>query len=313
MKQHEENTIEQILKRARAVQEDINAYRSIDIERAFLKTERKIRWRTRKEAFLFYAQRVAAILFIPLLVSSLLFSYLYFKGTEPDLYAMGSSMEVSVAPGTITHFELPDHSKVWLNSGSKLRYPARFAGKERKIELDGEAYFEVKSDSLCPFVVKTPMGMEVVAKGTSFNVCAYGEESRLETILEEGRIDVRTKTRKVTLSPSEELVCTGPDTPWDVSTVTQKGQTSWRDGHLIFRNTELDEVFRRLSRKYNVSFVFHGNKNRDYRLWASFSDETITQIMDYLTLIAPMEWTMTRMKQQGDATFTRQQIDIHYK
>src|SRR5699024_8332285 len=94
------------------------------------------------------------------------------------------------ATGAVIRYELPDHSVVWLNSGSTLRYPTVFKKENRNVMLKGEAYFEVQADKERPFYVNTPAGLSVYVYGTKFNVNAYEDDNSIETVLEKGKVNV---------------------------------------------------------------------------------------------------------------------------
>lgn len=172
----EHKSVSRQVEEIKALSEDILEYRSIDVQKAWLRMERRVGRQAVRRTLSLLFTRAAVILVLPLLFSSLLFSYLYYatrydEKSQPVVYA-----EVNSLPGTITRFVLPDQSVVWLNSGSKLTYPSVFEEKERKVLLSGEGYFEVEADPEHPFCVSTSEGLRVVAYGTKFNVNAYADE-----------------------------------------------------------------------------------------------------------------------------------------
>lgn len=84
-------------------------------------------------------------------------------------------------------------------------------------------------------------------------------------------------------------------------------------GKLVFRNATLEEVVKKLSRRYNIDIVLHRESQKDYKFRATFSSENITQILDYLRMVAPISWSFADMKQQQDYTYPRQRIDVWLK
>lgn len=98
-----------------------------------------------------------------------------------------------------------------------------------------------------------------------------------------------------------------------IRTVNVEEKTAWKDGRLVFRNTSLDEVIKRLSRRYNVDIVMHRKTDIDYKCRASFSTESVTQILDYLKLVAPIDWKIAETEQLKDSSYPRQRIDIWLK
>lgn len=182
---------ESLLRKAQALGDDIKEMESIDVLGAYYQAQAKIKTNRRKNMYN-QLMRYAAFLTIPLFLSSLVLGYLYFSGTETDeKYA-----EVVTATGSVIRYELPDHSVVWLNAGSTLRYPTTFKKDNRLVELKGEAYFEVQADKDRPFYVNTPNGLSVYVYGTKFNVAAYEDDNYIETVLEKGKVNVITPIRK---------------------------------------------------------------------------------------------------------------------
>lgn len=149
---------------------------------------------------------------------------------------------------------LQDGSVVQLNSASELRYPVQFAGRERRVFLSGEAYFEVAKDARHPFVVEVGHA-EIEVLGTSFNVYSYLEEQKTEATLVEGQVRFSAGGQEVTLSPGEQGV-------WDTAGHLDKREVdvypyiAWKDGKFVFRKRTLEEVMRIVSRWYNVNVVF---------------------------------------------------------
>ena len=151
----EKSTLRQIEK-IKALSEDMLEYQAIDVHKAWQSMERRAKRKASMRMFSLFFTRAAAILVVPLLISSLFFSYLYYTtGRNVKTGASVVFAEISSMPGTITRLVLPDQSVVWLNAGSRLVYPSVFDEKERKVQLFGEGYFEVEADPEHPFSVST--------------------------------------------------------------------------------------------------------------------------------------------------------------
>jgi ferric-dicitrate binding protein FerR (iron transport regulator) len=297
---------------AKAISDDIREYESYDVASAYIKTDKRLVSYHRKSLFTKFLNRAAAILILPLIASTVVFSYLYSKqntDNQSDIpyYTMTS------APGTITQLTLPDNSKVWLNAASSLRYPARFIGNERLVSLTGEAYFEVKSDKKNPFLVAVNDNMQVKALGTKFNISAYDNDPLIETVLENGNVDVIVRENVFHIEPGDWIYFDKSNEQVKTEKINTYPKTSWKDGRLIFRNASLEEVVKTLSRRYNVDIVLHEQTKKAYKFRASFTNETITQILNYLKLAAPIEWKISETKQKDDASFGQQQIDLWIK
>lgn len=147
---------------------------------------------------------------------------------------------------------LPDGTKVWLNAASSLRYPTAFTGGERKVEITGEAYFEVAKNAAMPFRVKISNEATVEVLGTHFNINAYADEAAIRATLLEGKI----KVMDVVLSPGEQAQITT-----DINIlrhVDTSAVMAWRYGLFNFEGQNLKEVMRQLSRWYDIEVIYEG-------------------------------------------------------
>lgn len=167
----------------------------IDTRKAYKKVLSRIHTNRRSHIFEIFS-RVAAIIVLPLIGLTGILGYFQIKDSFADI----TYVEVNAAPGTISKYQLPDKSCVWLNSGSWLRYPTRFSEESRRVEIRGEAYFEVESDKKHPFYVNTPGGLSVRVTGTKFNVSAYDDERTIEVVLEEGRVNVENAAGNINMA-----------------------------------------------------------------------------------------------------------------
>lgn len=298
---------ESLLRKAHALGNDIKEMESIDVARAYQRTQ-KILIANRKKQMYNQLMRYAAFLVVPLLLTSLVLGYLYFQKPElAEKYA-----EVTAATGSVIRYELPDHSVVWLNSGSTLRYPTVFRSDNRNVELNGEAYFEVEADNERPFYVNTRHGLTVYVYGTRFNVTAYEDDSNIETVLEKGKVNVISPDRKtiIQLAPGEQLLYNKQSQKLIKNKVDIYEKVAWKDGKLIFRNASLDDIFKRLSRHFNVDIQFNNKSGKEYKYRATFRNETLPQILDYLARSAALKWKTEEAVQQADDTFTKKKIIV---
>ena len=257
--------------------------------------------------------RVAAVLMLPLLVTS--FFYINEKikiAAKHDLYT-----EVSVSPGSKLRTVLPDGTIVWLNSGSTLKYPQSFSNKNRQAILTGEAYFNVKSDRLHPFVVKTG-ALDLNVIGTSFNVMAYPEQEIVSVTLEEGKISVekpsldKNISRLCFLEPNERLVFQKEIGTAGISIVNTDEFTSWKDGKLIFRNNSLDFIFERLERWYNADIEIVGNGNLPQEPYTlTIEDETIVQVLEYLSVASGISYELIPAEKLENGKISTIKYSIH--
>lgn len=159
-------------------------------------------------------------------------------------------MNTLVVPkGRRSSLLLADGSKIWINSGSVLRFPSRFEGDDRTIEAEGEIYIEVVKSGK-PFHVKTA-SFTVNVLGTKFNLSAYGDEQAQSVVLVEGSVMVDTKEEEnIQLTPNHKLTLQ-PD-KHEINEVDVLDYISWKDGVLIFKGETMENILMRLSRYYNV-------------------------------------------------------------
>lgn len=169
---------------------------------------------------------------------------------------------------------LPDGSRVWLNAASTLKYPSRFDGMERKVEISGEAFFSVAKDTKRPFRVSSN-GQEIEVLGTEFNVSAYPDENETRTTLVEGSIRLSSLSLARELSgaslvPDKQLQLVSGEQ----ATLTTKGLTkttvdtepfiAWKNGYFRFREEDIQSIMRKLARWYDIDVQFEGNVSGEY-------------------------------------------------
>ena len=192
------------------------------------------------------------------------------EGAQVDYSQQGSRVEETVwhelriPKGGEYRLRLSDSTMVYMNSDSRLRFPARFGKGTREVELEGEAYFEVTRDKQRPFVVRTPE-VAVRVLGTGFNVMAYGDDARTEVTLVEGAVKVTGKRTSETLRPNEQFVWENATGRHEVRTVDARKYVEWKSGVLNFDAMPLDELTDRLSRWYNVEFFFSNDSLKRLR------------------------------------------------
>ncbi|SEW52027.1 FecR family protein [Chitinophaga arvensicola] len=153
---------------------------------------------------------------------------------------------------------LPDGTTVWLNACSSISYPTAFTGKERKVTITGEAYFEVAQDAQHPFKVKMNQ-MEVLVLGTHFNINGYSDEGSIRTTLLEGAVLVNTATYAVPLQPGQQSAVTpGGERVTGVRKVDVNSVIAWKNGYFSFEEADIPTVMRQLSRWYNIEVKYAG-------------------------------------------------------
>lgn len=164
---------------------------------------------------------------------------------------------VSTPKGGQYQLELPDGSQVWLNATSSIHFPTSFIGNERKIEITGEAYFEIARDPNAPFIVKIN-NAEVQVLGTHFNVNAYSDEDNVKTTLLEGSVKFVNNGNVNILKPGQQSQLTKEGTTKVVSNVDVDKVVAWKNGMFDFEQAGIETVMRQLSRWYDVEIEYKG-------------------------------------------------------
>lgn len=149
---------------------------------------------------------------------------------------------------------LADGTRVWLNAASSIKFPTTFTAKERKVDITGEAYFEVAHNASQPFIVNAG-GVRVQVLGTHFNVNAYNNEDAITTTLVEGEVKVSKGTISRIIKPDQQAVVERQDNAIIVTPVEAAEMTAWKDGLFIFSNASISEVAHQLNRWYNLDVV----------------------------------------------------------
>jgi len=157
---------------------------------------------------------------------------------------------------------LADGTKVWLNAESSLRFPTTFKGKDREVELTGEAYFEVKADKDKPFLVQAGQ-TETRVLGTNFNIMAYSDEGAVKTTLLEGAVSMGLGTKSALLQPGEQGQYEDGKNIIATRAVNTRAVVAWKDGYYFFDRTPVKSVMRQIGRWYDVTIVYKGAAPED--------------------------------------------------
>lgn len=154
---------------------------------------------------------------------------------------------------------LPDGTKVWLNAASSLRYPTAFTGTERRVEMTGEAYFDVAHDAKHPFFVSIQGKTDVQALGTEFNIHAYADEQHIQATLLEGSVRVRNGSGSRVLTPGQQARIEQSNGAMTIVQPDLEQVVAWKSGFFIFQGAPLREVMRQLARWYDIDVIYEGN------------------------------------------------------
>lgn len=206
----------------------------------------------------------------------------------PELIQGESVLSYKVNPGVKGTIVLPDGSEVILNSASTLRTPARFENGKRVVELEGEGYFKVESNPDWPMYVRTSRGVTVKVTGTEFNLSTYSDDAALKLTLVRGKVsllDEKSETEVVVREKEEVVVGARAQLEKPTrKTADMKLNTSWKDGYLVFDNTPIREVIKKMERWYGVDITVADARVMNNTFTASFRSESLQQVLTLLDI-----------------------------
>lgn len=210
-----------------------------------------------------------------------------------------SYCELVVPKGQKSQLHLPDGTTVWLNSESRLRYPANFSQGERWVDLSGEAFFNVTRNNGRSFIVKTN-DFNIRVTGTKFNVMAYEDFDRTEASLEEGKIELLSSSGKVKiveLEPNQKVLFSKEKREYTIVKSKPEIESSWKNNEFVFEDIEFSEFAKRLERWYDVEILFADRELSRIRYTGKFKNkETIWQVLDIIKLTTKIEYTLNDRK-----------------
>jgi transmembrane sensor len=229
------------------------------------------------------------------------------KATDSSIRYQSSDQLQSL---TYNELETPDKSEymitladgtvVWLNAGSKIRYPVKFVKNERRIELSGEAYFEVTKDKTKPFIIDIGAN-SVQVLGTSFNVKAYKNDHDIHTTLVEGSVRMMTPAQSMDLKPNEQGIINLrtqhiTKIPVDVSLYT-----SWKNGRFVFEDQPLSEIMSAISRWYGIDVVFENQGARNVTFTGTLKRyDSLNKVINMLEMTEQVKF-----KKEGSTIYIR--------
>jgi transmembrane sensor len=272
----------------------------------------------KRENFLKILTRTAAILLLPVLGFGLYMTLKYNAYSHNQISVNQSSNEVFSSVDAITKVTLPDGSNVWLNHSSSLKYPAAFSSNVRMVELNGEGYFEVVHNSKIPFIVKT-RELQIKAVGTTFNIMAYPDEYRIETSLIKGRIELQREEPDgkiiplLDMKPTDMAVFQNGDNKIVTRTIEDDRNFSWKEGKLVFYDEPMGEVVKKLNRWFNADIQIKDPELLDLTYTATFIHETLQQVMELMTLMSPVHYSISERQEISPGTFAKRKIILSYK
>ena len=190
-------------------------------------------------------------------------------------------------------FDLPDGTTVHLNSSSSLSYPAEFIGAQRPVKLVGEAYFKVAHNAQQPFVVRTAGDrLAVKVLGTEFTVSAYANDETIQTTLISGSIELEIpeSNLKKVLKPNQKATFTLHNNELSVMPTDVSQATDWMYNKLVFRETSMGDVLKRLARFYEVQFEIKDDIIYGYTFTGAFENKQLHQVLEYMKVSSKIDY-----------------------
>jgi len=239
--------------------------------------------------------RVAAIVIIVLLASA----GVWYAGST-GMFQKEQFYTVSSVRGQSSSVSLPDGSKAWLNGKSSIRYSSRYGSGNRKLELEGEGFFQVAEDAENAFVVKID-DVEITALGTAFNVDGYDEDCPIKVTLDEGKVRIRRDEEEMDLGPGMQARI--HDDKMECDLVDTELYTSWHKGQIVFKDEKLKTITDQLEKLYDVEFVYRADTLRNFRYRGTIRlDHSILKALDMLQISTGIEYEIKNNRVTLDET-----------
>lgn len=255
----------------------------------------KIAEKQAKNAMLKKALSIAAGIVL-VVVSSVILHSKVNQNNKPKKLATLNWIEKSTQPANNSKITLPDGSIVRLNNATTIRFPEKFEKYKRIVELDGEAFFEVKHDETRPFIVKSN-GIKTKVLGTTFNVCSYSGENT-EVTVATGKVRVSSSSlssqSNLILLPDDQAVFSLKRNKLIKRQVNSLDYIAWKDGILQLNNITLGQAAKKLERWYDVKITFQNLNITDNVIHASYKNERLDNILKSFKIIEDIDYEMTR-------------------
>lgn len=254
-----------------------------------VESQKEIQSTSRRGFSLSALWRYAAVVAIIIAVGCI--SYWQGEGNVKDTFA---DISVEAPLGSKTKLYLPDGTLVWLNAGSRMTYSQGFGVDNRKVELEGEGYFEVKRNEKIPFFVKTK-DLQLQVLGTKFNFRDYPEDHEVVVSLLEGKVGLNNLLREekeAVLSPDERAVLNKANGFLTVESVTASNASQWTDGYLFFDEELLSDIAKELERSYNVKIHIANDSLKTFRFYGNFvrREQNIQEVLEALASTEKMQY-----------------------
>lgn len=272
-------------------------YDNSTIYRKYLHRKHQFGKRKTVTPFVYYALRISAVLFFLVTITFAL-NHLVSSSNRDITY-----QEIAVPKGSRSYFNLPDGTKIWLSNNSRIKYPSEFRGDFRELEMEGEAYFDVKHNSKKPFIVNIGDN-RIKVLGTQFSVTAYPGDNLVRADLVKGKIQFEIANseggfKSYVLKPSHSLVLDKTSGKLYESRIPDGFYDYWQKGIYQFRNETLADLAVKIDRIYNTQIVFENENLKTKRFSGTISiDDNIFTFIEAVksTSIEPITYRYEKNK-----------------
>ncbi len=273
----------------------LSEYDLIDVNTAKEKVKRKIKIQDNNKFFISRKLLKVASVFVFAFIIIWLTYAIFEKASNKHF----QYIESVTKNGEKAQVVLSDGTKIWINSGSILKYPDVFTGKNREVFLEGEAFFDVSHNKNKPFIITTSL-IQIEVLGTKFNISSYPDDETIETTLVAGTVKITSKNIKsksgkenYILKPNEKATFLKNDNTVIIDEVITKYYTSWKDGSLFFNNETFEKIAKRLERWYDLEIELT-NSELKYNKYTCVvdKDKTIEHVLNLLNICTPIEYSI---------------------
>lgn len=265
-----------------AVADDTQQY---DVDQAFERFRKRTGLdQSGRQSYKWY--RTWSVAAVAIVLLGLITVTAYWQGSR-QIQSNFSDIVVEAPLGSKTKLTLPDGSTVWLNAGSKMVYSQGFGVSDRKLDFQGEGYFEVEKNDEMPFLVQTH-DVNVTVVGTKFNFRNYPEDEEAAVELLEGKVALENQLKEEAvryLSPNEKMVLHKATGEMDVTSTKVKEATLWTENILLFDEDLLPDIVRELERSYHVQIEIENEDLKQARFYGQFNqlEQNIYDVLDMLS------------------------------
>ena len=264
------------------------------VKQALTLSPTDVAWKRMKVQLLPRARKFELLKYAAIFLISLLITSASFWGYNWNKFRLNEYAIITAPQGQISNIILFDGTNIWLNAGSTLKYNQSFNRNKREIFLDGEALFAVSKNEELPFIVHAG-DAQIKVFGTEFDVKAYKNESYIETVLIEGKVEFTANEKAMIMSPGEHLQFSKKTGAVEKQRVQTEEYTAWKEGKIYFNNETLLNLTIQIERWYEVKFLFEDEDIQSYRFSGVINkDKSLEYILGIIQEINKVEFIFNK-------------------